>query len=168
MPLVPINDWSKFRNIFSEEGLSYEFKVMLNGGLKSSKVIACLSSSDDPKQEIYEIENFIDDSIETVTLETLMIDNAHILRATNGTLLNLLNCVRATNGTLLNLLNCVTDQKLYSYSRMRIEGLHMSYLLCLHRCCGASRLKKKAQSDPGISGFTIFNPLFLCPSLACF
>jgi capsular polysaccharide biosynthesis protein len=41
--------------------------------------MACVSISDDPKQEIYEIENFIDDSIETVTLETLMIDNAHIL-----------------------------------------------------------------------------------------
>jgi len=79
MQLVKINDWESFRKVFSEEGLSYEFRLLLNGGLKSSKVITCLSSSDDPNQEIYEIENFIDDSIETVTLETLMIDNAHIL-----------------------------------------------------------------------------------------
>ncbi len=79
MQLVKISDWCSFRNIFSEEGLSYEFIILLNGGLKSSKVIACVSSFDDPKQEIYEIENFIDDSIETITLETLMIDNAHIL-----------------------------------------------------------------------------------------
>lgn len=79
MPLVKINDWSKFRNVFSEEGLSYEFRVMLNGRLKSSKVIACLSSSDDPQQEIYEIENFIDDSVETITLEALMIDNGHTI-----------------------------------------------------------------------------------------
>ena len=79
MQLVKISDWGSFRNVFSEEGLSYEFRVMLNGGLKSSKLLACISSSDDPKQEIYEIENFIDDSIETVTLETLMIDNIHIV-----------------------------------------------------------------------------------------
>jgi len=79
MQLVKISDWGNFRNVFSEEGLSYEFRVMLNGGLKSSKMIACISNSDDPKQEIYEIENLIDDSIETATLESLMTDNAHIL-----------------------------------------------------------------------------------------
>lgn len=36
MQLVKINDWESFRKVFSEEGLSYEFRVLLNGGLKSS------------------------------------------------------------------------------------------------------------------------------------
>jgi hypothetical protein len=79
MQLIAINDWSSFRNIFSEEGLSYEFRLLLNGGLKSSKLLACVSSSDDPKEEVYEIENLIDDSTETITLDALMIDNAHIV-----------------------------------------------------------------------------------------
>jgi len=79
MQLVKINDWENFRKVFFEEGLSYEFRLLLNGGLKSSKILACVSSSDDPKQEIYEIENLIDDSTETITLEALMVDNTHIV-----------------------------------------------------------------------------------------
>lgn len=79
MELVKISNWSNFRNVFSEEGLSYEFRVLLNGGLKSSKAIARLKSSDDPLKEIYEIENFIDDSVETLALATLMSDNDHII-----------------------------------------------------------------------------------------
>ena len=89
MELVKITCWRSFRNVFFEEGLSYEFRVLLNGGLKSSKSIARLESSDDLQKEFYEIENFIDDSIETVTLASLIIDNTHpINMAINkGTLL---------------------------------------------------------------------------------
>jgi hypothetical protein len=79
MDLVKITDWHTFRNVFAEEGLSYEFIVCLNGGLKSSKAIACVESSDDPQHEMYEIENFIDDSVETITLASLMSDRTHTI-----------------------------------------------------------------------------------------
>ena len=79
MELVKISNWNNFRNVFSEEGLSYEFIVRLNGGLNSSKAIALVESSEDPEQEIYEIQNFIDDSVETLALATLMNDNGHTI-----------------------------------------------------------------------------------------
>jgi len=79
MELVKITSWHCFRNVFFEEALSYEFRVLLNGGLKSSKSIPRLESADDPQKEIYEIENFIDDSSETVTLASLMSDNTHTI-----------------------------------------------------------------------------------------
>ena len=74
MKLIKIKSWIDFRNIFHEEGLPYEFIVRLNGGLKSSKIFSCLGFSADPKQEIYEIEHLIDDSVEKVSLKKLMTD----------------------------------------------------------------------------------------------
>jgi len=79
MELFKISDWSSFRNVFAEEGLSYEFVVCLNGCLRSSKAIARVECSDDPQQEMYEIENFIDDSFETIALASLMSDKTHTL-----------------------------------------------------------------------------------------
>jgi hypothetical protein len=79
MELVKISNWSNFRNVFSEEGLSYEFRVLLNGSLKSSKLISCVENSDDPQHEMYEIENFIDDSVETIALASLMSDKTHTI-----------------------------------------------------------------------------------------
>ncbi|MBM4309618.1 MAG: hypothetical protein FJ119_01550 [Deltaproteobacteria bacterium] len=90
MELVKISNWSNFRKVFSEEGLSYEFIVCLNGGLKSSKAIARVESSDDPQKEIYEVENFIDDSVETIALSSLMSDTTHTINMAlcNGALLH--------------------------------------------------------------------------------
>jgi hypothetical protein len=79
MELKKITDWHAFRNVFVEEGLSYEFVVRLNGGLKSSKAIACVQCSDDQQQEMYEIENFIDDSVENIALASLMNDRKHTI-----------------------------------------------------------------------------------------
>ena len=74
MQLIKIKSWKDFRKVFHEEGQPYEFIMLLNGGLKSSKIFSCLAFSDDPKRELYEIEHLIDDSFEKISLEDLMTD----------------------------------------------------------------------------------------------
>ena len=40
-----IKSWNDFRKVFHEEGHPYEFIMLLNGGLKSSKIFSCLAFS---------------------------------------------------------------------------------------------------------------------------
>lgn len=74
MSLIKIKSWNDFRKVFHEEGHPYEFIMLLNGRLKSSKIFSCLAFSDDPNRELYEIEHLIDDSFEKISLEELMTD----------------------------------------------------------------------------------------------